>query len=591
MDSHATPAKPNNPPRELTVRAVAAGVGIGSVVAAANIFMGLKVGWTEGGSLTAAVLGFGLFQAIRPKEQYGILENNMTQTAGSAAGAMASAAGLVAAVPALEELGYTFTYPQLTFWAVSVALLGVGFAIPLRRQMVVVEALRFPTGTACYETMKSMYSRGKEATQKAWMLIGVALFSGVFTWIRETGKPFKWLSEHAVLKLPGKFLGYTFEQMKMGLYLTPMLTAAGFLVGPRVAFSMVAGSFVAWSVIGPLVLDAGFIELTNPKAYYVTVRNFVLWPGVAIMVVAGFTELALQWRSFLGALTSARKAARSGEVDSGDVPFKHWAIGMTAAAISTCIAAWWMLDIPPWMSAIAVVLSFGLALVSVRATGETDINPIGAMGKVTQLVYGGMAPTQPGVNIGAAAITAAGASQAGDMMHDFKAGYLCGATPRKQVIGQICGIVIGGISVVPIYFLVKEAYGIGGEGPLPAPAAAAWKAMSVFVTQGVDALPTGAGWATLIGALLGIAIPVLKRTAAKAYLPNAIGFGIAFMIPAYYCTPFAVGALIWLILRRVNRDWIDKYNASIASGGIAGEGVTGVLVAAWIVYQTMHGGG
>jgi len=573
-------------PLELTVRSVAAGVGIGCIVSAANIFMGLKVGWTEGGSLTAAVLGFALFRLINPKTPYTILENNMTQTSGSAAGAMASAAGLVAAIPALEKLGHEFSYMQLTFWAMAVALCGVGFAIPLRRQMVVIEKLRFPTGTACAETMRSMYSHGAEAVQKAWMLVGIAVFSFGFTWIRETGKPFAWLSENAVYKFPGTFLGRTFKEMRQGIYLTPMLTAAGFLVGPRVAFSMVAGSFLAWSVVGPLVVDAGLVEVPTPAAYYKSVFKFVLWPGVAVMVVSGFTELALQWRVFIGALTSVKGAAGGdGAVDDSDVPVGTWIVGMIIAATCAVIAAWWLIGIPPWMGVLAVMLSFALALVSVRATGETDINPVGAMGKVTQLAYGGAG--EVAINIGAAAVTSGGASQAGDMMHDFKAGHLLGATPRKQVIGQIFGILIGAMAVVPIYIVVKKAYGIGTEA-MPAPAVSAWLAMGNFVTQGMAALPPGAGWATLVGTLIGIAIPVLKRTRAKPFLPNAIGMGIACMIPGYYCTPFAIGALAWVILRRTNRAWIDKYNASIASGGIAGEGVAGVAVAAYIVYTMMN---
>ena len=163
------------------MRAIIAGSLIGGIVCAMNIYFGLRTGWGFGGSLIAAILSFSLFQVLNPKVPFSVLETNIAQTTGSAAGSMTSAAGLVAAIPAMKMLGYEFSMWQLFFWALSVAYLGVFFAIPLRHQMVVVEKLRFPTGTATAETIMAVFSEGKEAMRKSKVLLMLALVAGGFS--------------------------------------------------------------------------------------------------------------------------------------------------------------------------------------------------------------------------------------------------------------------------------------------------------------------------------------------------------------------------------------------------------------------------
>ena len=135
--------RPNE--RQFTARAVVIGCLIGGIVSAMNIYFGLRTGWGFGGSLIAAILSYSFFHVLSTKEEFGVLETNIAQTAGSAAGSMSSTAGLVACIPAMKMLGYELSIYELFFWALSVAYLGVFFAVPLRAQMVVVEKLRFPT--------------------------------------------------------------------------------------------------------------------------------------------------------------------------------------------------------------------------------------------------------------------------------------------------------------------------------------------------------------------------------------------------------------------------------------------------------------
>ncbi|MEW6279382.1 MAG: OPT/YSL family transporter, partial [Candidatus Eremiobacterota bacterium] len=166
---------------QLTVRAVLIGCLLGGIVAAMNIYFGLQTGWSMGGSLIAAILGFSAFSVLKPRKAFTPLETNIAQTAGSAAGAMASAAGLLSAVPAMGMLGHKLGYLELTAWAASVAWLGIFFAVPLRRQMVLVEKLRFPSGTATGETIAAMFSSGQEAVKKSSLLVKTALLAAVFT--------------------------------------------------------------------------------------------------------------------------------------------------------------------------------------------------------------------------------------------------------------------------------------------------------------------------------------------------------------------------------------------------------------------------
>ena len=563
---------------QLTVRAVVVGCLVGSVVACTNIYIGLKIGWTFGASIVSAVLGFAVFRMLG--KGMTVLEINITQTAGSAAGAMASAAGLVAAIPAMHLLGYKISWTGLTLWSLSVAFLGVFFAVPLRRQVVVIDKLRFPTGTATAETILAMFSDAGEALKKAKVLIYAGLAAGLFTlgshFIPQLESPpiYKWV-DIAALTLAASW-GFK-------LYLGPSLFGAGFLIGPRVSLSLLLGALVAWVVMGPMAQEQGWAP-GKIMSYKDGARGWLLWPGVALMVSEALTSLALSWKTFVRALTMTAKSSGA-EGDSADdssdddshIPNSWWMGGLAAGSVLTCIIAYYLFDIPPYLTLIAVALSSILSIVAVRSVGETDINPIGGMGKVTQLVYGGIAPGAMSTNLMAAAITGAGASQAGDMMQDLKTGHLLGASPRKQFFAQLAGICAGVLFVVPVYALFTTSYEIGGE-KLPAPAAFAWKAMAELLAKGFDALPPHAIEAVIGACLVGIAVPFLRKIPAIAkWVPSGLAMGIAFIIPAYYSLVMVYGMIAWLIWKKVSPQGVEKYNFALASGLVAGEGLMGIV--------------
>ena len=317
-------------------------------------------------------------------------------------------------------------------------------------------------------------------------------------------------------------------------------------------------------------------------------RAWLLWPGIALMIMDAMMTLVLNWRSVLNTF-------RPGKVD-GDVvdtapdviPTSWWVGGLAVATVFVCGMAWWLFGIPPYFTVIAVALSALLAAIAVRSTGETDINPIGGMGKVTQLAFAALSPGALSTNLMSAAVTGAGASQAGDMMQDLKTGYLLGASPRKQFLAQLVGIGAGVLVCVPAYLLFAQAYDIGGmkqhlenaPEPLPAPAAHAWKGFAELLANGLDSLPQGALYAVIGGAILGAALPILRSLLsdkAKVWVPSGLAMGIAFIVPAYYAILMFVGSLFLVIWKRVSPAGAAAMAFAVASGLVAGEGLMGVV--------------
>ncbi len=595
----------NGTASELTVRAVLSGLVVGSLIGASNVCIGLKIGWTFGASITAAVISFALFKTFAHflSRPYGAKENLITATAGSAAGTMASAGGFVACIPALEMYraqamgpGHNLTYGQLALWATAVAFLGVFFAVPLRKQMVVREKLRYPTGTAAAETIKAMYSSGVEAMKKAKLLLYAGVFAALLKLLFSI-KPIG-LNHFSDFSLDDMgfasvgILGVTLAAVRMGVSLSPMMLGAGILIGPKVGWSLFGGAILAWGIGAPVLYHLNIVGGPHTNVYTMAFR-WLLWPGVACMVASGFASLGLQYKvightftSFKNLMRGRKNAAVAGDEDDAPDPFpiKWWAVGMVAATALTTTLAHIYFDIAIWMGVLAVFLSFLIASIAVRATGETDINPVGAMGKITQVVYGALDPGRIPTNLMAAGITAAGASQAGDLMHDLKAGYLLKVSIRRQVIAQLIGVITGVFTAAAVYRLLTAAYTIPGDD-FAGPAVMAWHAMAELLANGIKSLPPHAMTAALIGAIVGLVIPFIGAANKKIgkWLPSPIALGIAFMVTPYSSLAMWLGAVLTSIYARKNADAVDRFGASLASGLIAGEGLMMVVIAILLI--------
>ncbi len=617
---------------ELTLQVIVISIFLGFLMISFNIYMGLKTGWGEGGSIIAVILGFAIMRSLGRK--YSVLENNATQTFASAAGSLGNIVNVIPALILLAEAGIIErgpTFSEVLLWVFFTSFLGVFFAIPLRRQLLVVDQLTFPTGTAAAQTIQAMHAKGGDAIAKARALGLMGLVSGVLTWLQQGPGAFL----PGALYVPEQYKGLAgipFKKLTVGAAFSPMMVGAGFLVGPRVGTSLALGGFAAFVVIAPLVIESGIAldiatglipadasaqctslmamgvaELPQHSAdwyaanckplvnlaagaYYPYVVKWTMWPGLGIMVAAGLTATGLKWRIILRGLKQLMTPSAAGASPIAHLEFPTW--GWVSGLIVSSIAVCGMLQLSfgvDWkLGLLAVALSFVLAVIATRATGETDINPVGAMGSVTQIAFGsmqnaataGLSSVVKG-NLLTGGVAAGGASEAADMMQDLKTGWLVGATPRRQVYAQLLGVTIGSVFCAAIFFVLIQAHPIGGEF-WPAPAAITWSGLAQMMAQGTDALPAGAVQALVVGILIGIAIPVLEAYSdegLKKWLPSAIGLGVAMVVPYKYCVTIFLGSMAFLLIKKRNPAWILAFAGAIGAGGIAGEGLAGVLAA------------
>jgi uncharacterized oligopeptide transporter (OPT) family protein len=579
MDDNEILYTPDPNEAQLTWRAVIVGSLTGSIVACTNIYVGLKIGWAFGASIISAVLSYSIFAALNSR--LGVLETNIAQASGSTAGYMSSSAGLLAAIPAMMLLGYPVSGISIVLWGTVVTLLGIFFAVPLRRQFVEIEKLRFPDGTATAETILAMASDAGDALIKSRVLLGSALLAGGFTLASH-------FNEHIMSPPLAEWLGIgalaTAAMWGFKVTLGPSLIGAGMIMSSRVVWSLVAGAITGWGILGPLAQSKGWAPGAVMN-FAEGPRGWILWTGVAVLVSESLTSLALSWRTFVKTLTTPTTLGEDADADPEAIPNSWWIGGILVASPILMVIAAYFFNIPWYLTAVAIPMSAILASVGVRSVGETNVNPVGGLGKVTQLVYGGIAPGQMSTNLMAAAITAGGASQAADMMQDLKTGYLLGASPRKLFIAQLGGVVAGVIFVVPVYQILTNAWGLGSE-KLPAPAAFAWKAMAEVLADGLDSLPRHATTAAAIAAVFGAALPCLRRLPrVKPFVPSGLAFGIGFITLPEHALCMFYGLLILYAWQLFNSKSAEKLSFAVASGFIAGEGLMGIVNAILTIAQ------
>jgi uncharacterized oligopeptide transporter (OPT) family protein len=238
---------------------------------------------------------------------------------------------------------------------------------------------------------------------------------------------------------------------------------------------------------------------------------------------------------------------------------------------------------PYWQTAVAVLLSFALALVACRVTGETDTTPVGAMGKITQLVFGGLSPGNMNVNLMSANITAAAAGSSADLLTDLKSGYLLGANPRKQFLAQFAGIFVGTVVTVLSFRLLVPDVSMLGSDLFPAPAAQTWRAVALALSKGIGSLGMVKVWSIVVGGLVGIVLTVLPLLFPKRQhlIPSPAGVGLAWTFHWYYGLLFFVGALIGWWLEKRHPKLSEEFTFPVASGWIAGESLMGVGLVMW----------
>jgi uncharacterized oligopeptide transporter (OPT) family protein len=577
---------------QLTPRAVIFGMLIGGVMSISNLYVGLKTGWGLGVTVTSCIIAYAVFSTLERivpawrDRHFTILENYTMSSAASAAGYMSSA-GLVSAMPALYlTTGRLLTSLELGLWLGAVSLLGVFMAIPLKRQLINIDRLPFPTGIATAETLRSLHTAGGAAVAKARALfLAAAAGGGIALW-RDLLPNLKPLAAYAfpahVPFLPTAFGRDLLARFTIGIEGSLIMVAAGAIMGLRVASSMLVGAVICYWVIGPILVERGIAE-----PGYRGIVSWVLWPATSMMVTAGLLSFGLKWRTVLRAFGGlsrlaggAGAAADADPLERVEVPASWFLTGTLVAGTACVVLGHWLFGITWWMGILAVLVTFLLSIVAARATGETDVTPIGAMGKITQLIYGVVAPSNITTNLMTASVTAGAASHAADLLTDLKSGYLLGGNARKQTISQFCGVIAGTLISVPAYqFVVQRNPERLGSESLPAPAAKVWAGVAELLAEGLDALPQGAFTAILVGAALGVVLTLLEEFSpphVRKWLPSTTGLGIAGVIPAFNSISMFLGALLAWAVARFRPKLADDFTVPVASGLIAGESLVGV---------------
>jgi OPT family oligopeptide transporter len=576
---------------QLTVRALVMGILLGGVMSLSNLYVGLKTGWGLGVAITACILSFSLGTAMKKvgvlRTNLSILENNCMQSTASSAG-YSTGSTMVGAIAALLMIrGEHLPFWTLFFWTLFLAILGVMMAIPMKRQMINLEQLKFPSGLAAAQMLRSLYAEGKEASRKARSLGISALLGSLSGFARNSA--FSWypgfLKIPEQVEFPGALAGRKMAEWTISWDMSLIMIAAGAIIGPRVAISMLLGAILNYVFLAPLMFEKGVIRDLG----YRGIVAWSLWGGTALMVTSGLLTFAFQWRAIgrvFSGVTAFIKRKKLADVDRPlqkiEVPGTWFLSGTAAGTLGIVAVQVYSFAIHWWMGVASVMMSFFLALVACRATGETDITPIGAMGKITQLFYGVMAPANITTNLMTACVTAGAAASAADLLTDLKSGYLLGANPRRQFIAQFIGIFAGALVIVPAFYLVVPTAGALGGDEFPAPAAQVWKGVAELLAHGLSSLGPTERWSLVIGGLAGVLIPALDRSLparGRLFLPSAMGLGLAFVIPFWNTLSMFAGALAAWVFARRSRDLADRYTIPVASGLIAGESLVGVAIA------------
>lgn len=601
MDSETSPGISTNPSSaQLTVRSLVTGMVFGSILSLCNLYVGLKIGWGIGMSLTAALLAFGFWQLLQQSgraQGLSMLETNISQTAASAAASI-TGAGLVAAIPALTILtGQTMSWGIMVIWTFSVCLVGVVVSIGLRKQLIEVDNLPFPSGFATGKTIQELYNHGRDAIIRLKLLGGTALLAAVVTFAAYFKFLIKIPIPGFIKAQPGGGLekaglaGFSPSNFGIAIEPTLMMYGVGAIVGPRVGLSVLLGVLVSWGVLAPYIFEAGWAVPGAPgDSWFNNGLKWLLWPGVALMVASSLTSFAFSWRSILNAFKPLRKEEDAEPSPGSEVIPKKWfmaaLVGVTALSV---ILQTVLFGIEPWLATLGVLLTFMLALVAARVSGEVNVTPVTAMGKVTQLTFAIIAPANPASNLMVANVTGGSAGLCADMMHDLKTGKMLGADPRPQYIAQICGVFAGALVGCAGYLiLIPDPANQLFTEQWPAPSVTAWMSVAQLFMNGLDALPPGALEAMTIGACVGILLAIGEKTLpskARNWVPSGPSMGLAFLIAPGISFALFAGAMAALAAEKVFPNWSGRYLIIAASGIIAGESLSGMFLAIIAVFS------
>ena len=566
---------------EITVSSVIIGIILSVVFGAANAYLGLRVGMTVSASIPAAVIGMGVIRVIMKKNS--VLENNIVQTIGSAGESVA--AGSIFTLPALflwasEGKMQEPSIITITFIALLGGLLGVFFMIPLRNALIVREhySLPYPEGKACAEVLLAGEKKGSNA---------ITVFAGM-----GVSALFKFIID-GIRAVPGEISfrvkGFAGE---IGTQIYPAVLSVGYICGPKIASYMFAGGVLSWLVLIPMIVFFGADTVISPSVNTVSEvysefgasgiwSNYVRYIGAGTLAAGGIISLVkslpIILRTFKDSLRVIGKKSNNDKRTDRDINLK---IVFSVLAILT-IFIWLVPAVPVsfFGALIIVVFGFFFSTVSSRMVGLVggSNNPVSGMAIATLLISTlvlkltgttGSAGLAAAISIGSIICIVAAIS--GDTSQDLKTGFLLGATPWKQQVCEIIGVVSSSLAIGGTLYLLNTAWGFGTD-ELAAPQATLMK----MITEGV--MDGNLPW---ILVFTGVFVAVVAELSSIPVLPFAIGV----YLPVHLNACIMVGGLVRLLIERrkndnANREEEVNRGVLYCSGMIAGEGLVGILLA------------
>lgn len=548
---------------ELTWTAVIVGWFLGVIIAISIGYAALILGFSIEGSELAAILGFGILRGMLRRKS--IIENNIVQTIAS--GVNGASSGMMFSVPAIFILGYgdKFDPVILTFGCIAGAFLGIAFIIPLRKHMIDFERLTYPGGVAVATILKSPGA----GVRKAIILLAAAAASALVHIISQQTDVSNW-NLGAVIGLP--------DYMNGVWYISLLTIGTGFIAG-RGGVAFIIGGFVAYWFLSPLLAATGGFPLDELGAAISDpgqLRLMLYRPlGIGMLIGGAMMGVALALPLIISAVKSMQNASRIDSAASSDeMPIKLLYIGIVGAAIVLAIIAVTSVE------SVGLIRGIGMALLGTlwiwmsgiilsEAIGRTNWSPLSGMTLIgiTLLIImtHGM---ERGDSIVAAimvgAATSVAMSQATDLMLDLKTGYLVGASPRMQQMGQFIGAWLGPIVVIGLIFVLHEAFTLGSER-LPAPQGQALASMVEGILGGdVPTQKYAAG--AVLGGLLSAVIGGLGITV-----------GLGFYLPFNIVLTYSLGTLSRELADRFKgKSWSESVGIPVAAGLIVGEALIGV---------------
>jgi len=557
---------------ELTTAAILVGYFLGAVIAVSIGYAALILGFSIEGSELAAILGFAILRGILRRNS--IIENNIVQTIAS--GVNGASSGMMFSVPAIFILGYgmDFNPVLMTFGAIAGAFMGIGFIIPLRKQMIDYERLTYPGGVAVATILKSPGA----GIQKAMFLMIAAATSGFLHFMSQSSGVEYWNL--------GGLLGWP-EYMNGIWYLSLLSVGVGYIAG-KGGVAFIIGGYVCYWILSPLLSKFGLFPIDAETHTIISdpdsLRLLLYRPvGIGMLIGGAVAGVIVAFPMILSAVRSMQNAAQSNSAMSKDeMPIKLLYIAIGGAAILLAVIA--VLSTEKMgigrgiiMALVGTLWIWIAGVILSEAIGRTNWSPLSGMTLIAVtlliIISSGLNDTRAAVvsaiMVGAAACVAM--SQATDLMLDLKTGYLVGATPRQQQYGQFLGAWLGPILIMILIFVLHEAYGLGGD-KLPAPQGQALASMVNGIIGGdvpSQKYLAGAG----LGALLSLASPGLGITV-----------GLGFYLPFSIVLTYSIGTLL-----RVFSDWklgdtfAESTGIPIAAGVIVGEALVGVGFAVYMI--------